>query len=80
MEHPTLVRRIEAVAEAIGPERLIASTDCGFGTWAGALPALHPVIAQKKLAALAAGAKPPAAGAHRSRASADERSKSTYGR
>jgi 5-methyltetrahydropteroyltriglutamate--homocysteine methyltransferase len=58
VEHPDLVgRRALMAAEAIGPERLILSADCGFGTWAGLLPAIPEVIAWRKLQSLSAGAK-----------------------
>ena len=36
VEHPELVaQRIERFANAVGRERVIAGTDCGFGTFAG---------------------------------------------
>ncbi len=36
VEHPELVaERIERYAEIVGRERVIAGTDCGFGTFAG---------------------------------------------
>ncbi len=56
VEHPELVaQRIERFAEIVGRERVLAGTDCGFGTFAG-FGAVHPSIAFAKLAALAAGA------------------------
>jgi 5-methyltetrahydropteroyltriglutamate--homocysteine methyltransferase len=56
VEHPELVaQRIERWADAVGCERLIAGTDCGFGTFAG-YGKLDGRIAYKKLAALAEGA------------------------
>ena len=36
IEHPALVaERIVKVAELVGRERVVAGTDCGFGTWVG---------------------------------------------
>jgi 5-methyltetrahydropteroyltriglutamate--homocysteine methyltransferase len=36
IEHPELVaQRIETFADIVGPDRVMAGTDCGFGTWAG---------------------------------------------
>lgn len=56
VEHPDLVaQRIVQLADVVGRERVIAGTDCGFGTFAG-FGAVHPEIAYAKLGALAAGA------------------------
>ncbi len=56
IEHPGLVaERICRYAEIVGRNRVIAGTDCGFGTFAGA-GTVHPPIAYAKLAALAEGA------------------------
>jgi 5-methyltetrahydropteroyltriglutamate--homocysteine methyltransferase len=56
VEHPELVaQRIERFASFVGRERVIAGTDCGFGTFA-AYSKVDPAIAFKKLRALAAGA------------------------
>ncbi|RMD92269.1 MAG: epoxyalkane--coenzyme M transferase [Alphaproteobacteria bacterium] len=56
VEHPELVaQRIERFAHIVGPERVIAGSDCGFGTFAG-FGAVDPEIAWAKLAALAEGA------------------------
>jgi 5-methyltetrahydropteroyltriglutamate--homocysteine methyltransferase len=56
VEHPELVaQRIERWAHIVGRERLIAGTDCGFGTFAG-YGKLDGRIAWKKLAALVEGA------------------------
>jgi 5-methyltetrahydropteroyltriglutamate--homocysteine methyltransferase len=57
VEHPELVaRRIEEAVAAVGDrERVIASTDCGFGTFAGREWVIAPVV-WKKLEALRAGA------------------------
>ncbi len=51
VEHPDLVaQRIERFASVVGPENVIAGTDCGFGG------RTHPQIAWAKLQSLAAGA------------------------
>jgi 5-methyltetrahydropteroyltriglutamate--homocysteine methyltransferase len=51
VEHPQLVAdRIVRFADAVGRERVIASTDCGLGG------RVHPDIAWAKLEALAEGA------------------------
>jgi 5-methyltetrahydropteroyltriglutamate--homocysteine methyltransferase len=56
VEHPELVaERICRFADIVGRERVIAGTDCGFGTFAG-YGKLDPDISFKKLAALAEGA------------------------
>ena len=56
IEHPELVaERICRVADLVGRERVIAGTDCGFGTFAG-FGAVHPEIAYAKLRSLAEGA------------------------
>ena len=57
VEHPELVaERIVKYAEVVGKERVIAGTDCGFGTFAG-FGAVHPSICWAKLGALAEGAE-----------------------
>jgi 5-methyltetrahydropteroyltriglutamate--homocysteine methyltransferase len=56
VEHPELVaERICRFADIVGRERVIAGTDCGFGTFAG-YGKLDPDISFKKLAAMAEGA------------------------
>jgi 5-methyltetrahydropteroyltriglutamate--homocysteine methyltransferase len=56
VEHPDLVaERIVRLANAVGRERVIASTDCGFGTSAGH-GKIDPGVAFLKLEALAEGA------------------------
>jgi 5-methyltetrahydropteroyltriglutamate--homocysteine methyltransferase len=56
VEHPELVaERIERLARLIGPEQVIASTDCGFAQGPFARR-VHPSIQWAKLAALRAGA------------------------
>lgn len=56
VEHPELVaERIERFVNIVGRERVIASTDCGFGTFAG-FGAVATDIAYAKLSTLKAGA------------------------
>ena len=56
VEHPELIaQRIERFAGIVGADRVIAGSDCGFGTFAG-FGAVDPEIAYAKLAALAEGA------------------------
>lgn len=57
IEHPELVmQRIMRFAHVVGRERVIASSDCGFGTWVGD-SVVDPDIAWAKLAALTEGAR-----------------------
>ena len=57
VEHPELVaQRIARYANGVGRERVIASTDCGMGTFAGFGP-VHPEIAWAKLRSLSVGAE-----------------------
>jgi 5-methyltetrahydropteroyltriglutamate--homocysteine methyltransferase len=52
VEHPELVAdRIERFASVVGPENVVASTDCGLGG------RIHPQIAVAKLATLGEGAR-----------------------
>jgi len=56
VEHPELVaERIGRFADIVGRERVIAGTDCGFGTFAG-YGKIDPDIAFKKLRAMVEGA------------------------
>jgi 5-methyltetrahydropteroyltriglutamate--homocysteine methyltransferase len=56
VEHPELVaQRIERFADIVGRERVLASSDCGFGTFAG-YGKVDPDIAYKKLKSLVDGA------------------------
>ncbi|MBN8829851.1 MAG: cobalamin-independent methionine synthase II family protein [Sphingomonadales bacterium] len=56
VEHPELIaQRIERFVGIVGPERVLGSTDCGFGTFAG-YGKIDPLVAWKKLAALREGA------------------------
>ena len=57
VEHPKLVaQRLEKFVSIVGHERVIAGSDCGFGTFAG-YGAVDPEIAYAKLKALSEGAK-----------------------
>jgi 5-methyltetrahydropteroyltriglutamate--homocysteine methyltransferase len=57
VEHPELVaQRIGRFASVVGRERVIAGTDCGFGT-SGAGDEVHPDVAWAKLRALVEGAR-----------------------
>ena len=56
IEHPELVaQRIERFANIVGKDRVIAGSDCGFGTFAG-FGAVDPQIAYAKLKSLSEGA------------------------
>ena len=57
VEHPELVaQRIVRFADLLGRERVIASSDCGFGTSAG-YGKIDPEVAYLKLGALVDGAR-----------------------
>ncbi len=56
VEHPELVaQRIDRFAQIVGADRVIAGSDCGFGTFAG-FGAVDPEIAYAKLTTLSEGA------------------------
>ena len=56
LETPELIaQRIERFATFLPTDRIVASSDCGFGTFAG-YGKIDPAVAWKKLAALRAGA------------------------
>ena len=56
VEHPRLVaQRIARFADIVGPDRVIAGTDCGFGTFAG-FGVVDADIVYAKFAAMAEGA------------------------
>jgi 5-methyltetrahydropteroyltriglutamate--homocysteine methyltransferase len=56
VEHPELVaQRIAQFADIVGRDRVIAGTDCGFGTFAG-MGKLEPEMIYKKLRSLVEGA------------------------
>jgi 5-methyltetrahydropteroyltriglutamate--homocysteine methyltransferase len=57
VEHPELVaQRIGTFADIVGRERVLAGTDCGFGTFAG-YGKVDPDVAFKKLRSLVEGAR-----------------------
>jgi 5-methyltetrahydropteroyltriglutamate--homocysteine methyltransferase len=57
VEHPEVVaQRLVRFARVVGRERVIAGTDCGFGTFVGASP-LAPSVAWAKLQSLKEGAR-----------------------
>jgi 5-methyltetrahydropteroyltriglutamate--homocysteine methyltransferase len=57
IEHPELIaQRIARYAELVGPENVIAGSDCGYGTWVGQA-AVDPDVVWAKLAAMAEGAR-----------------------
>ena len=56
VEHPELVaQRLERFTNIVGVDRVIAGSDCGFGTFAG-FGSVDPDIAYAKLSTLAKGA------------------------
>jgi 5-methyltetrahydropteroyltriglutamate--homocysteine methyltransferase len=57
VEHPELIaQRLERYIAIVGIDRVIAGTDCGFGTFAG-YGKIDPDVTWKKLAALSEGAR-----------------------
>jgi len=57
IEHPDLVaQRLRRYTDIVGSGRVMAGTDCGFGTWSG-FGSVDPDICWAKLAALAEGAR-----------------------
>jgi 5-methyltetrahydropteroyltriglutamate--homocysteine methyltransferase len=57
VEHPELIaQRICQFADAVGRERVIAGSDCGFGTYAGRR-GVFPSVVQAKFKAMAEGAE-----------------------
>jgi 5-methyltetrahydropteroyltriglutamate--homocysteine methyltransferase len=57
VEHPELIaQRIQQFADIVGRERVIAGTDCGFGTFAG-IGKMDAGISWLKLGALVEGAR-----------------------
>lgn len=55
IEHPEVVaQRVERFAGIVGADRVVAGSDCGFGTFAG-YGSVDPAIAYAKLAALSEG-------------------------
>jgi 5-methyltetrahydropteroyltriglutamate--homocysteine methyltransferase len=56
IEHPEVVaQRIERYAAVVGPENVMATTDCGFGTFVGMRECI-PALAWAKLESLVQGA------------------------
>lgn len=56
VEHPELIaQRLERFINIVGIERVIASTDCGFGTFAG-YGKIDPEVAWKKMRVMREGA------------------------
>nr|WP_295662033.1 cobalamin-independent methionine synthase II family protein [Polymorphobacter sp.] len=56
VEHPELIaQRLERFIAIVGPDRVVASTDCGFGTFAG-YGKIDPAVTWMKLRALREGA------------------------
>ena len=56
IEHPQLIKqRLLQYTNIVGRDRVMAGTDCGFGTFAG-FGAVHPPIAYAKLKSMAEGA------------------------
>jgi 5-methyltetrahydropteroyltriglutamate--homocysteine methyltransferase len=51
-----VAQRIEPYTAIVGSDRVMAGTDCGFGTWSG-YGAVDPEICWAKLRALADGAR-----------------------
>ena len=57
VEHPAHVAELlSRYVGIVGADRVIAGTDCGFGTFAG-IGKVDPAVAYKKLASLVAGAE-----------------------
>ncbi len=57
VEHPDLVaQRLQRFTDIVGADRVIAGSDCGFGTFAG-FGSVDPEIAWAKLATLKEGAR-----------------------
>lgn len=57
VEHPELIaQRLGRFVDAVGKDRVMAGSDCGFGTFAG-FGAVDPAICYAKLKALAEGAQ-----------------------
>jgi 5-methyltetrahydropteroyltriglutamate--homocysteine methyltransferase len=58
VEHPELVaQRIVRYAQIVGRENVIAAPDCGFGTFGGWEPRVHPEVMWAKFEAMVEGAR-----------------------
>ena len=56
MDPDLVAQRLLNYASVVGRERVIAGTDCGFGTFAG-MQSVVPTIVWAKMRALAEGAR-----------------------
>jgi 5-methyltetrahydropteroyltriglutamate--homocysteine methyltransferase len=58
VEHPQLIaERLARFARLVGPERVIASADCGFSSQASYKTEVHPTVIWAKFQAMAEGAR-----------------------
>ncbi|TMH61701.1 MAG: cobalamin-independent methionine synthase II family protein [Betaproteobacteria bacterium] len=58
VEHPELIaERLVRFARIVGPERVIASTDCGFSSQASYKTEVHPTVVWAKFQAMAEGTR-----------------------
>ncbi len=58
VEHPEwIAERLARYARIVGPERVIASADCGFSSQATYKPEVHPKVIWAKFRAMAEGAR-----------------------
>jgi 5-methyltetrahydropteroyltriglutamate--homocysteine methyltransferase len=58
VEHPELIaERLARFARIVGPERVIASADCGFSSQATYKTEVHPTVVWTKFKAMAEGAR-----------------------
>jgi 5-methyltetrahydropteroyltriglutamate--homocysteine methyltransferase len=58
VEHPELIaERLARFARIVGPDRVIASADCGFSSQATYKPEVHPSVIWAKFQAMAEGAR-----------------------
>jgi len=58
VEHPELIaERLARFARVVGPERVLASADCGFSSQATYKPEVHPTVIWAKFKAMAEGAR-----------------------
>ena len=58
VEHPELIaERLARFARLVGPQRVIASADCGFSSQATYKPEVHPSVIWAKFQAMAEGAR-----------------------
>ena len=58
VEHPELIaERLARFARIVGPDRVIASADCGFSSQATYKPEVHPTVIWAKFQAMAEGAR-----------------------